>query len=113
MRPCSFSVVCLVLASQASAQPVWTERATASNPPARRAFGMAWDGGGAEFVVFGGVGSASLGDTWAWDGSGWIERTPSSCSTPTFCPSARSQPAMFYDPASDWTVREQWDPGSC
>lgn len=52
-------------------------------------------------VLFGGydvVSGYSLGDTWEWDGTGWVQRTAQTS------PPARSMHAMAYDPARGVTV---------
>ncbi|MEO8703687.1 MAG: kelch repeat-containing protein [Kofleriaceae bacterium] len=58
----------------------WTVKAAASAPPARVDHVFVYDPARGEGVVFGGkeaitgLGS-NLGDTWAWDGASWLERS--------------------------------------
>ena len=53
---------------------------------------MAYDSQRGRVVLFGGYGdSGGLADTWEWDGSTWVERTPATS------PPARSGHAMAYD----------------
>ncbi|MBZ5638814.1 MAG: thrombospondin type 3 repeat-containing protein [Acidobacteriia bacterium] len=54
---------------------------------------MAYDSARRRIVLFGGAGPSGQGlaDTWEWDGSTWVEVTPSTS------PSARYQDAMAYD----------------
>ncbi len=72
----------------------WVERTPASSPPARFGHGMAYDAARGRVVLFGGYefySGRSLGDTWEWDGSAWVERAPATS------PAARYGPAMAYD----------------
>ncbi|MBI4872143.1 MAG: hypothetical protein HY814_11315 [Candidatus Riflebacteria bacterium] len=84
----------------------WVERTPlpgAPNPPPRTGHAMACDQSRGEVVLFGGVGMDStggaqsiggqwvLGDTWVWDGRGWMRRSPSAA------PSRRYSAAMTYD----------------
>ncbi len=48
----------------------WTQATPANSPTARNRFGMAFDAGHAQAVLFGGRDAASdfLGDTWTWSG---------------------------------------------
>lgn len=60
-------------------------------PPARERAGMAFDKNRGVAVMFGGSsGTASLGDTWEWDGASWIEVLAAG-------PSPRSALSMVYD----------------
>ncbi|MCW8138568.1 MAG: hypothetical protein KIT58_06660 [Planctomycetota bacterium] len=62
-------------------------------PPARTLHGLAFDSARNEVVLFGGRSSASgaLGDTWIWNGTRWIQRSP------TTSPPARSDHGMTFD----------------
>jgi len=65
----------------------WTQQTPSSSPCPREYQVMDYDGGSGNTVMFGGYNtnplssgcsSASLGDTWTWDGSNWTKMTPSS-----------------------------------
>jgi hypothetical protein len=46
-------------------------------------------------VVFGGASpDGTLGDTWGWNGSDWVDLAPQRS------PSARSSPGLAYDPSN-------------
>lgn len=103
------SVLLLVLAFSALlAIPVGSASArdpasatTGERPPARCCAGMASDATRRQVVMFGGrrdINDPRLDDTWIWDGSSWARRDPATS------PSARSSPAMAYDPARDQVV---------
>jgi hypothetical protein len=74
----------------------WALQTPATSPPARTLHAMTYDSGRGRVVLFGGwtgafVGSA-LADTWEWDGSNWVLRTPS------LSPPARDLHGLAYDP---------------
>jgi hypothetical protein len=73
----------------------WVQQAPAKAPSPRYALGATWDDVRQQMVTFGGTtgvsGSSFLAETWVWDGSTWIQKTPS------LSPSARFGPAMAYD----------------
>lgn len=73
----------------------WTQLMPATVPPARRDFTLATDFHRQRIVMFGGFPGASifttLNDTWEWNGSDWVARSPS-----TF-PSGRGGYAIDYD----------------
>ena len=74
----------------------WAQVSTATAPPARRAHAMVYDSGRGVTVLFGGHGAAAgdlLGDTWEYDGSDWVEASPTST------PPARQSHAMAYNEA--------------
>jgi hypothetical protein len=78
----------------------WVERLV--NPPGgvgRNLHAMAFDTHRGVTVLFGGVDDESnyLGDTWAWDGIDWTERTAEG-------PSPRVLPAMTFDEVRGVTV---------
>ena len=57
----------------------WTQAMPANSPPARNRFGMAFDAGHAQVILFGGRdgGSNFLGDTWTWSGGPAVTPPPS------------------------------------
>ncbi len=70
----------------------WIEHGT--RPPPRAKATMALDPRRGEVVAFGGWNSGDMrGDTWAWDGGGWVARTP------VHAPSARRDMVAAYDAA--------------
>jgi hypothetical protein len=75
----------------------WSERTPAIGPRARFSHAMTFDSTRGRVVVFGGAFGSfttqSLNDTWEWDGTTWIERTPSSR------PPIGASHAMAYDTA--------------
>ena len=80
----------------------WTEQNPVQVPPSRSVFGMDYDATLDRVVMFGGFGqgcfnkfnSPYCGDTWQWDGSQWLEVTPSD---PSSSPTARYGFAYVYD----------------
>jgi hypothetical protein len=79
----------------------WTERAPASGPQSLRQAAMVYDVARGETVLFGGETIPPPYDTletWAWDGSSWTERTP------TTSPPPREGHAMAYDSARSLSV---------
>ncbi len=60
---------------------------------------MAYDAVRQRTVLFGGLGSGPLGDTWEWDGIDWTLRNPGGTS-----PSPRVLHAMAYDPVRQRVV---------
>ena len=87
----------------------WTPKCTASpcidgRPPARYYTTMAFDSVRNVTVLYGGrVGSTTLGDTWEWNGSLWVERcTAAPCSNAT--PGIRYSAAIAFDSARGRTV---------
>lgn len=73
----------------------WSDiTAAAGGPEWRSGHAIAYDSRRDRVVLFGGYSIAfQLSDTWEWDGSGWIEKTPSSV------PAARGGHTMAYDSA--------------
>ncbi len=73
----------------------WVIQVPATSPPARFGAAMVYDASRRRMVLFGGFGSSypdyALADTWEWDGSIWVERTPATS------PPARWDHAMAYD----------------
>jgi len=59
---------------------------TAAYPPGRYAAANAFDGSTGDLIVFGGIGDnfeGCLGDTWLWNGTQWLEQSPSTVPPPT------------------------------
>src|SRR5206468_2208845 len=57
----------------------WTEQHPPASPSPRNAMGMAYDAARSQVVLFGGCCDAQSGllnDTWAWDGTTWIQLHP-------------------------------------
>jgi hypothetical protein len=80
----------------ATSQPVlnWTKQFPTAHPSARDYASIAYDAATGNVVLFGGHGSAALGDTWVWDGSTWTQQHPATS------PPARWGAAMAYDAAT-------------
>jgi hypothetical protein len=81
----------------------WSLRDAGTGPVGRFEPALAFDVGRLVTVLFGGFarqGTAMqpLGDTWEWDGSAWLRRTPSTS------PSPRAGAAIAYDPLRQRTV---------
>ncbi len=55
---------------------------------------MAYDAATGNVVLFGGITTRGVGDTWVWDGSTWTQQHPATS------PSARGAAAMAYDAAT-------------
>ena len=64
-------------------------------PPARRGHSLAYDAQLGQTLLYGGEG---LSDTWSWNGSNWIERSP------TNNPGVRSGHSMVHDPVRGRTL---------
>src|SRR5687768_10664468 len=87
----------ILCAATAYAQTSWLRMQVLE---ARRYPAMAYDVARQRTVLFGGydASSYSLGDTWEWDGTSWIQRSPAAS------PAARVGPQMAYDAARQRTV---------
>jgi hypothetical protein len=75
----------------------WVDRTpNLIKPTARKYATMAYDASRGRVVLFGGFDSAgnNLQDTWEWDGTSWVDRTPAS---PGPSPDARYGQYMAYD----------------
>ena len=74
-------------------QSQWILVGGAAQPPLRTDHALAYDAARQEVVLFGGWagGGPWLGDTWAWNGVAWTQRSPA------FSPIARSGHALAYD----------------
>jgi hypothetical protein len=73
----------------------WTPQSPPHHPSARVYPAMAYDRQSRRIILFGGyseTGGGYLADTWAWDGSDWIELSPA------HHPAVRYAPAMAADP---------------
>ena len=78
----------------------WAQLTTTTTPPARMFAPIAYDTARSRAVMFGGLSTTSnLGDTWEFDGTNWINRTPAGVS-----PSARLGAMLTYDPIRNQTV---------
>jgi hypothetical protein len=79
----------------------WTQKLPANSPPGRRYSGMASEPAHGRLLLFGGLVLGNPGDltghpvsdTWVWDGSNWMDQSP------TRRPPARFSPAMAYSVA--------------
>ena len=74
----------------------WTQANPANSPAGRNSFIMAFDSVRGETVLFGGFSQfaeSDMSDTWAWNGTNWIQLTP------LHNPAARDTYSMVYDPA--------------
>jgi hypothetical protein len=79
----------------------WIERFPAASPAARFGHALAYDVGRGRTVLFGGRSSdfaSSLNDTWEWDGTTWVLRSPA------MKPPARENHVLAYDVARARTV---------
>lgn len=79
----------------------WTHRVPPASPPARNNHALAYDAARQRVVLFGGYSSASssiLRDTWEWDGTTWLQRTP------VTSPPAHDYHAMAFDPVRQRVV---------
>lgn len=89
----------------------WTRKDPVGNWPAPRiGHGLAYDGARKEIVMFGGraataQSSTRFADTWIWDGTTWIQRSP------VTSPATRSGSAMAYDPVGRVVVLFGGSPG--
>ncbi|MBI2942618.1 MAG: hypothetical protein HYY25_00315 [Candidatus Wallbacteria bacterium] len=77
---------------------IWNDRQPSPAPPSRLSHAMSYDTSRSLTVLFGGLGSSNLADTWEWNGTGWVERFP------TNFPPARREHTMAYDPVRQETV---------
>jgi MYXO-CTERM domain-containing protein len=76
-------------------------------PTVRHSAAMAFDSVRRLVILFGGVSSGTrLADTWEYDGTAWVQRTPS------LAPSARYGMRMTYDPVRKRTVLVGGNTGS-
>jgi hypothetical protein len=77
----------------------WWQLRSANNPSARDGFGMTYDAGLGEVVLFGGFNWTvySTDDTWVFSGGNWTELAPATNYSGD--PQARNNMALAYDPA--------------
>jgi hypothetical protein len=87
-----FTLMATALAPSVVGQgPTWAS--PNDTPSARHSHAAAFDEGRGRMVVFGGTdGTVELNDTWEYDGSTWIRRTPATS------PPASARVTMTYDP---------------
>lgn len=92
------SAILIVTVSALAQGPTWSSPSVV--PEGRSRHAMAYDAARGRTVLFGGwrTGVGNLGDTWEWDGSGWIRHTPAQS------PPARSFHMMAFDQARGVTV---------
>lgn len=87
----------------------WTQKTPATSPPARFGHQMAYDSAGGHVVLFGGASDQthsgypdsvyiSLDDTWAWDGTNWVQEFPAAS------PPGRVLFGLAYDEARSQVV---------
>jgi len=79
----------------------WSQRSPQTHPAPREGAAMAYDLAHSQVVLFGGyLGSykPELADTWVWDGSNWVQKSPQTS------PPARTYHAMAYDVAHGQVV---------
>jgi len=83
----------------------WTQKFPNSSPPARQltsTSALVYDASHQQVVLFGGLANSTfLEDTWIWDGSTWMNKTPQS---PQPNPPQDSDYAMAYDAAHQRVV---------
>lgn len=81
----------------------WLALNPSSSPPARTAHALIYDSSSQRVLLFGGLttggpsGPRALSDTWAWDGSNWLQLMPTG-------PESRESPGMCYDAGHQTTV---------
>ena len=78
--------------------PGWYQQSPLISPPERFDHALAYDSAHNQVVLFGGLGSNYLNDTWLWNGTNWTQINP------TTNPSPRAAVAMVYDPAHGQAV---------
>ena len=80
----------------------WTFKSPANRPAPRISAAMAYDAARGQVVLFGGLvdvgGFTRTNDTWIWDGTNWIQKSPANSPTP------REGAAMAYDAARGQVV---------
>ncbi|MCA8957689.1 MAG: hypothetical protein KDC87_16560 [Planctomycetes bacterium] len=89
----------ILFAAALPAQATFTKLAPATSPTARSDPGMAWSLHENRAILFGGhSATASLSDTWAWNGTTWAQLSP------TTVPPAREAQRLAYDLIQQKTV---------
>ncbi|MBI5549571.1 MAG: hypothetical protein HY901_37270, partial [Deltaproteobacteria bacterium] len=85
----------------------WVTIDSAVRPSARSGAGMDYHAGKHQMVLFGGLGSTAMGDTWVLDEAGWHLVQPSGA------PKALQDPTVVYDPLHEVVVaidgHEHWE----
>jgi sugar lactone lactonase YvrE len=81
----------------------WIQLHPATSPPPTTGEGLAYDPATKQLLIFGGnqlVGNAVLTqpNTWAWNGSNWLQLAPATA------PPGRVAPAMSWDPATNQLI---------
>lgn len=79
----------------------WTQQHPAASPAARYFASMAYDTARQRTLLFGGYADTAggvVGDTWAWDGAGWVQLHPATA------PAARASSSLVYDMAAQRLV---------
>jgi uncharacterized protein (TIGR03437 family) len=80
----------------------WTQKSPQNSPPSRLNHFMTYDSAHGQTVLFGGyllsLGISFANDTWTWDGSNWIQKSPQNS------PPARVHHVMAYDSAHSQVV---------
>ncbi len=86
----------------------WTQRSPASSPTKRQSHAMAYDSARQRVVLQGGsdtnvIGYPCLRDTWEWDGTVWIKRSPGGPSAGTMAYDfARQRLVLFGNGPNTW-----------
>ena len=73
--------------------PTWTQQSPATSPSVRQWASMAYDGKTGTVVLFGGISSAFLNDTWNWNGTRWTQVITGQANVP----SGRYGASIAYD----------------
>jgi hypothetical protein len=99
--------------------PDWLLVSASSSPPARDAQAMAYDSARGRVVLFAGANenhAVDFGDTWEWDGTSWLERSPAVSPIPRFghamaYDAARARVVLFggYDFFSGAPLADTWE----
>src|SRR5271157_3722370 len=79
----------------------WVQKSPAHNPGQRVAHVMVYDSARGEIVMFGGASNtmgSQLNDTWVWNGTDWIQRSP------VHSPPIRANAAAAFDAAAKQVV---------
>lgn len=99
-----FGLFLTALAGPAAAQ-TWTQLSPSSSPSARRFHTMSYDEARDRVVLFGGMDTNILADTWEHDGTTWANVSP------VVSPPPRRYHAMCYDSARGRTIVHGGDDG--
>ncbi len=90
---------------------LWTRRTPTTSPSRRHDHAMTYDEGRGRVVLYGGSQGAvtsSLTDTWEWDGSNWLLRSPVGHPDSSFMSDAvydRSEQRVILQHATTWSYR--------